>query len=115
MEGGVFTSSMSVLINGSPLKDFEVTRELRQGDPLSTFLFTLVAEGLACLFKKVEENGVLRGFRLNSQVTYNLLQFADDTIVIGEDGWNNLWAIKSIMRGFEMVSSLRINMVKSKM
>lgn len=49
METCVFNSSMSILINGSLTKDFWVERGLRQGDSLSPFLFTLVAEGLAIL------------------------------------------------------------------
>lgn len=46
MEACVFNSSMSILVNGSPSRDFKVERGLRQGDPQSPFLFTLVTEGL---------------------------------------------------------------------
>ncbi|XP_058748653.1 uncharacterized protein LOC131621636 [Vicia villosa] len=42
-------------------------------------------------------------------------KFADDTILAGEGTWSNLWAIKVILRGFEMVSGLRVNMLKSKL
>lgn len=42
IKGEVFSSSMFVLINGSPSKDFMVSRLLRQGDPLSPFIFLII-------------------------------------------------------------------------
>ncbi|MCH99815.1 LINE-1 reverse transcriptase like, partial [Trifolium medium] len=46
---------MSILINGRPTEDFKVERGLRQGDPLSPFLFLIVVEGLAGMMRKAVE------------------------------------------------------------
>ena len=42
MRSCITTPMMSVLVNGSPSSQFGVERELRQGDPLSSFLLLLV-------------------------------------------------------------------------
>lgn len=111
----VSSSSLSVLVNGSPTQDFLVQRGLRQGDPLSPFLFLLVAEGLARLVDKAVGVGVFEGFVINENLSYSLVQFADDTVLIGKPSWNNLWGLKSILRSFELVSGLKVNFIKSKL
>ncbi|XP_058765404.1 uncharacterized protein LOC131638877 [Vicia villosa] len=114
MEGMVFSSSLSVLVNGSPTTNFMVSRGLRQGDPLSPFLFLLVAEGLAGLMRNAVDFGGFRGFHFSDSIHYELLQFTDDTIIIYDGSWNNLWCIKAILRGFELASRISINFHKSK-
>jgi hypothetical protein len=41
------------------------------------------------------------------------LQYADDTLCIGEASVENLWSLKAILRGFEMASDLKVNFWKS--
>ncbi|PNX71762.1 cysteine-rich receptor-like protein kinase, partial [Trifolium pratense] len=114
MRACIFESSMSILVNGSPTEDFIVGRGLRQGDPLSPFLFLIVAEGLAGLMKRAVEIGRFKGFKVNNNIQFQILQFADDTILMGEGIWENLWTIKVLLRSFELVSGLKINFLKSK-
>lgn len=57
------STSISVLVNGSPIKDFKMCRGLRQGDPLSPFLFLIAAEGFSRLMKKAEDKGLYSGYR----------------------------------------------------
>ncbi|PNX70324.1 ribonuclease H, partial [Trifolium pratense] len=76
---GRMIRSMSILVNGSPTADFNVGRGLRQGDPLSPFLFLIVAEGLAGLMRKAVELGKFKGYSINDDIQFQILQFADDT------------------------------------
>lgn len=48
----ISTAETSILINGSPTKTVRLGRGLRQGDPLSSFLYLVVAEGLSRLVEK---------------------------------------------------------------
>ncbi|XP_058749365.1 uncharacterized protein LOC131622352 [Vicia villosa] len=89
MEACVFNSSMSILVNGSPTKDFWVERGLRQGDPLSPFLFTLVAEGLAMVVQKAAALGRFEGYKIKENLEIRILQFADDTVLVGSGCWED--------------------------
>ncbi|GAU30676.1 hypothetical protein TSUD_39000 [Trifolium subterraneum] len=115
MRACIFQSFMFVLVNGSPTKDFDVSKGLRQGDPLSPFLFLIVAEGLTGMVRRAVELGKFQGYKLSDSIQFHILQFADDTILMGENSWDNLWTIKTMLRGFEMVSGLKINFTKSKL
>jgi hypothetical protein len=115
MRACIFESSMSVLVNGSPTEDFKVGRGLRQGDPLSPFLFLIVVEGLAGMMRRAVDIGKFRGYQVSNSINFQMLQFADDTILMGEGTTDNLWTIKTLLRSFELVSGLKINFVKSKL
>jgi hypothetical protein len=110
----VFNSSMFVLVNGSPTADFNVGKGLRQGDPLSPFLFLIVVEGLSGLMSKAVENNLFHGYKVSNIIMFHSLQFADDTIIVGEGNWENLWMIKTVLWSFEIVSGLKVNFYKSK-
>ncbi|GKV26502.1 hypothetical protein SLEP1_g35790 [Rubroshorea leprosula] len=108
------TAWMSVLVNGSPTKEFEMGKGLRQGDPLSPFLFLMVGEALHGLVKKAENEGMLQGAKVGRRgLAVSLLQFADDTVILGEASKENILTVKAILRWFELMSGLRINFSKS--
>lgn len=48
------------------------------------------------------------------EVKVNLLQYADDTIFVGEFNVDNVVVLKSIMRCFELVSDLKMNIHNSR-
>ena len=49
----------------------------------------------------------------SNKVEISLLQFADDTIFLGEADMENVKTIKAVLRSFELVSGLKINFAKS--
>ncbi|GLT38046.1 hypothetical protein SLA2020_238050 [Shorea laevis] len=108
------SSMMSIFINGSPTRQFPVSKGLRQGDPLSPFLFLIVAEGLNGLVSSAIEKELYKGVLIgDEEVMVTHLQFVDDTIFFGEASEDNKRVIKCIMRTFELASGLKINYGKS--
>jgi hypothetical protein len=104
-----------VLVNGSPTDEFHLERGLRQGDPLSPFLFLLATEGLNVLMKALVETESFTGYRVGgaNSVVLSHLQFADDTLLIGEKSWANVRAIRAGLLLFEAMSGLKVNFHKS--
>ncbi|GKV28721.1 hypothetical protein SLEP1_g37737 [Rubroshorea leprosula] len=110
----LLTSSVSVLVNGSPTEEFRMKKGLRQGDPLAPFLFLLVAEALNGLILKAKEQNLYKGSKVGIEgLEITHLQFADDSIFFCEASAQNIKAIKGVLRTFELVSGLKVNFFKS--
>ena len=62
----VITNHITVLVNGSPTKEFSLERGLRQGDPLSPFLFLIVAEGLHVMMNSIAEQGMFAPYMIGA-------------------------------------------------
>ena len=63
MRGCLSTVSYAVLVNGNDKGWVKATRGVRQGDPLSPFLFTIIANVLSMMLLRAEEINLLEGFR----------------------------------------------------
>ncbi|CAK8573052.1 unnamed protein product [Lathyrus sativus] len=67
-----------------------------------------ITEAVSLLVKRACQVGSLDAFKINDDDEFSLLQYADDTILIGQGSWSNLWAMKAIIMGFEMISGLLV-------
>ena len=115
----ISTVKFSILINGSPSDFFGSSRGLRQGDPLSPFLFDIVMEALSCMLVAATTAGQFLGFIVgnvtSSLMTMSHLLFADDTLVFCDADINHITALCGILSRFEVVSGLKINLGKSEL
>nr|GEW43437.1 RNA-directed DNA polymerase, eukaryota [Tanacetum cinerariifolium] len=78
----LMSSRGSILINGSPTEEFQFFKGLKQGDPLSPFLFILVMECLLISFQKVVDAGMFTGISLNQSVILSHMFYADDAVFV---------------------------------
>ncbi|GJY58660.1 RNA-directed DNA polymerase, eukaryota, reverse transcriptase zinc-binding domain protein [Tanacetum coccineum] len=97
-----------------PTSEFSINRGLRQGDPLSPFLFILVMEGLHNAFAEAVGNGLISGININnSTINISHLFFADDVIITTDWNARDLENIIRILHVFYLASGLKINIHKS--
>ncbi|KAJ0878597.1 putative RNA-directed DNA polymerase [Helianthus annuus] len=112
---GILSSARaSVLVNGSPTFEFGCSKGMRQGDPISPFLFVVAMEALSCLFNRACEENVFKGITLpdnNTNVSH--LLFADDAMIMGIWDRENISNVIRILRCFHVCSGLKINLNKS--
>ncbi|KAJ9555564.1 hypothetical protein OSB04_010178 [Centaurea solstitialis] len=116
MKGCTRTAKVSVLVNGSPTKEFSLGKGVRQGDPLAPFLFILAAEGLTVAMKEAQRSNLFKGIRIGNSIDeLSIFQFADDAIFVGEWDKDNAMNLIRILKCFEVCSGLKINMGKSRL
>ncbi|XP_077222175.1 uncharacterized protein LOC143856017 [Tasmannia lanceolata] len=112
----VSSAWFSILINGSSNGFFKSSRGLRQGDPLSPFLFVNVAETLSRLMQKGSSLGLFEGFIIGrDRVEVSLLQFADDTLLFCAPETSQIWNLKVTLRCYEFITGQRSNFLKSRL
>ncbi|GJV71286.1 RNA-directed DNA polymerase, eukaryota [Tanacetum coccineum] len=113
---GCLNSAMgSILVNGSPTSEFKFSKGLKQGDPLSPFLFILIMESLHLSFNNVVNVGLYNGIQIDESLNLSYLFYADDVIFVGKWNSSNLSTIVNVLKWFYLASGLKINLNKSKL
>lgn len=99
----------SINVNGQYSKWFDITRGVRQGDPLSPYLFLICAEIMSSM---IRENTNIKGIKLNIK-NVMLSQFADDTTVFLDGSERSFRECIRTLKLFATMSGLKINSEKT--
>ncbi|GKC45282.1 hypothetical protein Tco_1063004, partial [Tanacetum coccineum] len=110
----VKTTSFSISINGCLHGYFKGKRGLRQGDPLSPYLFTLVMEVLTLMLnRRVRQSDSFTFHRYCSQLNIINLCFADDLFLFAHGDVDSTRVIMEALEEFKNASGLTPSLPKS--
>ena len=104
----------SILVNGSPTSEFSLKRGLRQGDPMSPYLFTLVMEILNIIVHNKVENSTEFQYHFGCRrLKLTHVCFADDLLMFCHGDCASVGVFKDAITEFVAISGLLPNYHKS--
>ncbi|PNX71213.1 ribonuclease H [Trifolium pratense] len=110
----VTTVQFSILINGNPSTPFRPQRGLRQGDPLSPFLFIICADVLSGLITQAKNKQLIHGVKVaNGAPEITHLLFADDSLFFCRATKQEATNVRNIILDYQRASGQLVNMQKS--
>ncbi|XP_019159672.1 PREDICTED: uncharacterized protein LOC109156273 [Ipomoea nil] len=110
----VTSVSYSVFVNGARSEQINPTRGLRQGDPLSPYLFIICAEGLSLFLQQAQLRGEIHGCRVaRGAPSISHLFFADDSLLLFKANVQEAEVIKHCLSVYEEMSGQAVNYHKS--
>ncbi|KAL0413804.1 UNVERIFIED_CONTAM: hypothetical protein Sradi_1582100 [Sesamum radiatum] len=110
----VSSVSYSFLLGGKHFGSLTLERGLRQGDPLSPYLFLLFTEAFSSLLQKAETEGRLCGIPVcRGAPSISHLLFADDTLIFSEASGESVHTILEVLELYRRASGQEINFSKS--
>lgn len=110
----ISTSTISVLLNGNPCTEFKPSREIRQGDPLSPYLFILCMEVFSRLLCHLETVKKIPGIKLTPKSPpISHLFFADDLLLFTKADLGSCKNLLDAISLFSDSSGQVINFTKS--
>lgn len=106
------TANFSILINGEPTPPFNEARGLRQGDPMSPFLFSISMEYLSRLLKDLKDKQFKHHPKC-SKLNITHLCFADDLLLFTRGEVNSVRLLHEKFYIFSAASGLQPSLSKS--
>ena len=101
------------MVNKTPSQPFSPSHGIRQGVPLSLFLFVIIEEVMGHYIKASIHNGSLQGLplhRLQPLASHN--QFVDDTMLLNTPTTQEQNKLRSILNDFSEASGTTFNLAK---
>lgn len=92
----VTTVSYSILINGVPTAPFNTKKSLRQGDPLSPYLFVLAMEYLNRQLQTLKNQPDFNFHPKCGKLFITHLGFADDLLLFGRGDLTSVLILMSV-------------------
>ncbi|KAL6549238.1 hypothetical protein OROHE_009083 [Orobanche hederae] len=110
----VSTARFSFVVNGKVYGNLTPSRGLRQGDPLSPFLFVLCAQGLSSMLSNSHNLNLFTGIRVAQNApTLSHLFFTDDSLLLLKVEKDGLRQVQKILDQYAKASGQLINLDKS--
>lgn len=107
--------SLSILWNGSRLNNFSLYRGLRQGDPMSPYLFLLCMEILSLHIQGLVDRGIWKPVHIaRTSPGLSHLLFVDDILLFAHASCSQVQVIHEALQLLSLASGLRVNLDKSR-
>jgi len=102
---------------GALSKNFPWVMGYAKGIHFPLFLFLLAVEGFHMMMDSLINNNLFSGYKVGRERSLSVshLQFADDTLILGEKSWANGRAMRVVLHLFAAMSRLKINFHKSEL
>ena len=105
----------SISINGGLVGYFKGKRGIRQGDPLSPYLFVIAMNVLSKLLDAAAKNGVFSFHPKCHRIQLTHLCFADDLLIFSKGNLDSIMGIQKVLELFFSYSGLQLNNTKTEL
>lgn len=110
----VTSARYSICHSGREFGNIVPSKGLRQGDPLSSYLFLIFTEGLSAILKQYEQSSLIGGIKVaRGALTISHMLFADDSYIFCKASKEEASTVVNMLQVFKKASGQKINQNKS--